>query len=164
MARVRDFSGFGNPGGFCSLLQNHELPGSPRKRSRTKTINMLWTLLPAGSIPNQNEKWIAGVCVCVCVRAHVCVCVCGLKLVGKKSPVFSDGNIQFGPLKGMVKWMCAVLSLSLRLFVTPWTVILPGSSVHEDSPGKNTGVGWHFLLQGIFLTWGSNRHLLLLLH
>ena len=26
----------------------------------------------------------------------------------------------------------------------------PGSSVHKDSPGKNTGVGCHFLLQGIF--------------
>ena len=26
----------------------------------------------------------------------------------------------------------------------------PGSSVHGDSPGKNTGVGCHFLLQGIF--------------
>ena len=32
---------------------------------------------------------------------------------------------------------------------------LPGSSsVHEDSPGKNTGVGCHALLQGIFLTQG----------
>ena len=28
----------------------------------------------------------------------------------------------------------------------------PGSSVHEDSPVKNTGVGFHALLQGIFLT------------
>ena len=26
------------------------------------------------------------------------------------------------------------------------------SSVHADSPGKNTGVGCHVLLQGIFLT------------
>ena len=26
-------------------------------------------------------------------------------------------------------------------------------------PGKNTGVGCHFLLQGIFLTQGSNLHL-----
>ena len=26
----------------------------------------------------------------------------------------------------------------------------PGSSVHGDSPGKNTGVGCHALLQGIF--------------
>ena len=30
-----------------------------------------------------------------------------------------------------------------------------------DFPGKNTGVGCHFLLQGIFLTQGSNSHLLL---
>ena len=36
----------------------------------------------------------------------------------------------------------------------------PGSSVHGDSPGKNTGVGCHALLQGIFLTQGSNCHLL----
>ena len=33
----------------------------------------------------------------------------------------------------------------------------PGSSVQGDSPGKNTaGVDCHFLLQGIFLTQGSN--------
>ena len=32
----------------------------------------------------------------------------------------------------------------------------PGSSVHEDYPGKNTGVGCHALLQGIFPTQGSN--------
>ena len=33
-----------------------------------------------------------------------------------------------------------------------------------DSPGKKTGVGCHFPLQGIFLTQGSNLHLLGLLH
>ena len=32
----------------------------------------------------------------------------------------------------------------------------PGSSVHGDSPGKNTGVGWYVLPKGIFLTEGSN--------
>ena len=32
----------------------------------------------------------------------------------------------------------------------------PGSSVHGVSPGKNTGVGCHDLLQGIFPTQGSN--------
>ena len=36
----------------------------------------------------------------------------------------------------------------------------PGSSVHGDSPGKNTGVGGHVLLQGIFPTQGSNPGLL----
>ena len=35
----------------------------------------------------------------------------------------------------------------------------PGSSVHGDSPGKNTGVGCHALLQGIFPTQGSNAGL-----
>ena len=34
---------------------------------------------------------------------------------------------------------------------------LPDSSIHGmDLPGKNTGVGCHFLLQGIFLTQGLN--------
>ena len=36
----------------------------------------------------------------------------------------------------------------------------PGSFAHGDSPGKNTGVGCHALLQGIFPTQGSNPGLL----
>ena len=40
----------------------------------------------------------------------------------------------------------------------------PGSSVQGIFPGKNTGVGCHFLLQGIFPTQGSNTSLLRLLH
>ena len=35
----------------------------------------------------------------------------------------------------------------------------PGPFVHGDSPGKNTAVGCHVLLQGIFPTQGSNRGL-----
>ena len=34
----------------------------------------------------------------------------------------------------------------------------------QDPPGKNTRVGCHALLQGIFMTQGSNLHLLGLLH
>ena len=34
----------------------------------------------------------------------------------------------------------------------------------QDSPGKNTGVGGHDLLKGIFQTQGSNPHLLCPLH
>ena len=41
---------------------------------------------------------------------------------------------------------------------------LPGFAVHGDFSGKNTGVGCHALLQGIFLTQGSNLGLLWLLH
>ena len=40
----------------------------------------------------------------------------------------------------------------------------PGFSVHEDSPGKNTGVGCYARLQGIFPTQGLNPCLLCLLH
>ena len=42
---------------------------------------------------------------------------------------------------------------------TPWTSP-PGSSVHGDSPGKNTGVGCHAFLQGNFPTQGLNPGLL----
>ena len=35
----------------------------------------------------------------------------------------------------------------------------PGSSVHEDSPGKKSGVGYCALLQGNFLTQGLNLDL-----
>ena len=36
----------------------------------------------------------------------------------------------------------------------------PGASLHGDSPGENTGVGCHALLQGIFLTQELNWGLL----
>ena len=34
------------------------------------------------------------------------------------------------------------------LFVTPWVCSLPGSSVHEDSPGRRAGVGLPFPTPG----------------
>ena len=50
------------------------------------------------------------------------------------------------------------------LLCDPTDCGLPRSSVHGDSPGQNTGVGGHTLLQGIFPPQGSNPHLLCLLH
>ena len=49
----------------------------------------------------------------------------------------------------MHKCVCLLLTC-IRFFVTPMDYSLPGSSVHVDSPGKNTGVRCHFLLQRIF--------------
>ena len=46
------------------------------------------------------------------------------------------------------------------LFETPWTCSPPDSFFLWDSLGKNTGVGCHVLLQGIFWTQRSNPHLL----
>ena len=78
------------------------------------------------------------------------------------SIVGSHGNCMFDIIRnsqtsrvtsgGLVTKSCSIL-------VTSWTV------VHQalcswDFPGKNTGVGSHFLLQGIFLTQGSNPGLL----
>ena len=46
------------------------------------------------------------------------------------------------------------------LFVTLWTVARQAPLCPWDFPGKNAGVGCHFLFQEIFLTQGSNLHLL----
>ena len=54
----------------------------------------------------------------------------------------------------------------LQLCLTQWDSVdcsPPCSSVHGDFPGKNTEVGFHALLQGIFLTQGLNPHLLCVL-
>ena len=50
----------------------------------------------------------------------------------------------------------------VQLFATPWTAPLqaPLSRRTQFFPGKNTGVGYHFLLQRIFPTQGSNPCLL----
>ena len=51
--------------------------------------------------------------------------------------------------------LCLVPHSSLTL-CNPMACTLPGPSVHGGSPGKNTGVGCHALLQGIFPTQGWN--------
>ena len=57
------------------------------------------------------------------------------------------------------KGCCCLGTRSCPTLCDPMDCSPPGSSVHGDPPGKNTGVGCHFLLQGIFLTQGSNLHL-----
>ena len=51
--------------------------------------------------------------------------------------------------------MCLVVQSCLTL-CDPVDCSLPASSIHGDSPGKNTRVDCHALLQGIFPTQGSN--------
>ena len=59
--------------------------------------------------------------------------------------------------------MCLVIQ-SCPTLCDPVDCSPPGSSAHGDSPGKNTGVGCHTLLQGIFLTQELNPCPLCLLH
>ena len=56
---------------------------------------------------------------------------------------------------GTPPWKVLVLKWCPTLCDTPWTVAHQGPP-SGDSPGKNTGVGCQFLLQGIFLTQGTN--------
>ena len=51
----------------------------------------------------------------------------------------------------------------VQLFATPWTVAHQ-APLSMGLPSKNTGVGCHFLLQGIIPTQGSTSCLLHLLH
>ena len=55
--------------------------------------------------------------------------------------------------------LCLVAQSCPTLF-DPKDCSLPGSSVHGNSPGKNIGVDFHALLQGILPTLGSNPGLL----
>ena len=56
--------------------------------------------------------------------------------------------------------MCAKPLQSCLTLCNSVDCSLLGSSIHEDSPGKNPGVGCHVLLQGIFVTQGSSPCLL----
>ena len=71
------------------------------------------------------------------IYVHVCVCMC----------------------------MCCVLSCSF-MSDSLWSHELQATGLlcPWDFPGKNSGVGCHALLQGIFLTQGSNPHLSDVLH
>ena len=51
--------------------------------------------------------------------------------------------------------MCVLTCLVVSDYLPPHGLLCPW-----DFPGKNTGVGCHFLLQEIFLSQGSNLHLL----
>ena len=59
--------------------------------------------------------------------------------------------------QGSPKKMKVLVAQSCPALCDPMDYSLPGSSVHGDAPGKNTGVGCLFLLQRIFP--GSNSDL-----
>ena len=70
-----------------------------------------------------------------------------------KMAMVGGGGYVSDKVKVLVAQSCLILC-------NPMDCSPPGSSVHGDSPGKNTGVGGHSLLQGIFQAQGSNPGLL----
>ena len=78
------------------------------------------------------------------------------------SPALQVDSLSLSHL-GSPVYVHAVLCLvtqSCPTLCDPLDCSLPGSSVHGDSSGKNTGVGCHTLLQGVFPTQALNPGLL----
>ena len=128
---------------FTEALRNHVLPG-------------VWAfLIPVKLIHKINHLRIQKV----------------LKSYRNQIP---HGSLWFSLLS-----LFCVLGWKVRLLI--WCVCVCAHSIMSDSmwpqgllptrllcpwnfPGKNTWAGWHFLLQGIFLTQGVSPPLLCLLH
>ena len=73
-------------------------------------------------------------CICVCTCVYVCVSVCvGVIFICSQFLCICAKSLHLGPT------LCDPVNYSLQ-----------GSSVHGDSPGKNTEVGCHAFLQGNF--------------
>ena len=72
-------------------------------------------------------------------------------------------SVQFISVAQSCLTLCNPMNRSTQSCPTlcnPMDCILPDSSVQGDSTDKNSGVGCHGLLQGIFPTQGSNPSLL----
>ena len=78
------------------------------------------------------------------------ICFCEICFIEPKDRLKQVGTI-LNIVNITVLYLVAELCLSL---CNPTDHSLPGSSVYGDSPGKNTRLGCHVLLQGIFLTQG----------
>ena len=74
--------------------------------------------------------------------------------------LFAYSKISSGSLLSMIHFACSVAQLCPTL-CSPMDCSMPGSSSSLNFLGKNTGVGCHFLFQGILLSQGSNPRLCL---
>ena len=117
-----------------------------RPRSSSPTLNRRWTNWENCWKKNETKEWLLR-----------------LPLPQPRSRSGGKGprdtaSLHFWPFLILCVCVC-VLSRSVKSCPTLCDLMdcsLPGSSVHGDSPGKNTGVDCHALLQGIFPTQGSN--------
>ena len=98
-------------------------------------------------------------CFYASLANHGCTHTLTQRRVKHKTPkisIISKSSLIAKTEKKTQKWSCSVVSDSLRPHrLSPTSLFLPW-----DFSGKNTGVGCHFLLQGIFPTQGSNPGLL----
>ena len=94
----------------------------------------------------------------LCQGIRACAVSCGS---GRPQGKVAGHSLSFLLLVfSLVQFSRSVVSDSLRPHESQHTRLLCSWNL----PGKNTGVGCHFLFQGIFPTQGSNLRLLCLLH
>ena len=110
-------------------------------------------------------------CYCSCLVAQSCLTLRphGLQHARLPCPVLFSGVSSnscplsamegFSLLRPFVERVYVQLLSRVQLFVTPQPAARQAPHPWEF-PGRNTGVGGHFLLQGILSTQGSNRSLL----
>ena len=83
-----------------------------------------------------------------------------LSMVGFYGPIFLELDLKLLVFEALLFDFCCCLVVKSCLILLrpcePARLLCPW-----NFPGKNTGVGCHFLLQGIFPSQGSNPHLLL---
>ena len=77
-----------------------------------------------------------------------------------KKMIAALGPSGSGNSHSLIICCCCLVTNSCLTICDPIDCSQPGSSVHGIFPGKNTGVGYHFLLQRIFPTQGWNPCLL----
>ena len=92
----------------------------------------------------QDNSFVAGGCPEYCRMFSSTLGLYSLDVNGKSSPPHLHCNKHVFGGGGLVIKLCPILAIHGLL---PARILCPW-----DSPGKNTGVGCHLLLQGIFLT------------
>ena len=174
-------TGEGNGNPFqCSHLENPRdggawwtaVYGVAQSRTRLKQLSSSSIKLniehcdPATPLPGINlNKLNTGFQTSTCTRVHSnAISEQQVILNSQLDSEISPNVLQ--QMKGDKLWynhnysaMYVCVLTRKQLFVTPLDYSPPGSSP-QDFPGKNIRVGSHFLLQGNFLTQGSNPHLL----
>ena len=129
-------------------------------------ITQPWTLLASTARNHININLTVLVSANLsAVSAHV-VCLFRMQMLESHSSVGPRYSCTFSKTAYLTQWktiqgrllvdllLCSALQ-SCPTLCNPMDYSSPGFSVHGDSPGKNTGVGCRFLLQGILLTQGS---------
>ena len=135
---------------ICLNLNSQKLKSGTRPES--KVFSYSWSSLVSGP---KHGLWTPTAWIWI-PSSLMTICV----TLGK---LLNFSGLQFLHWSKEENCACVLSRFScVRLCVNIWNVALQAPL--SDSLGKNTGVGCHVLLQGVFPTQGSNSCLLCLLH